>query len=378
MADALSQGEHTYCVLRNVTAEKRVEQTLNHFLATTSHDVRSPCHGMQVASALLADCAAARADAAAAELLAVIRDACRINVACIENVLELQGCLDSAACAALRERARARKPLDLAATLADVVKSCRRAGAAAAAWPGEAAEREALPALEGPPDMVRRVLKNLLLAVAQLAGGAHLIIAELAPLRPAPGAPPGSLDIAVAVTAPGRALSPADVGAAFEACSGAGGAGLALCVARAFARAMDGNVRIAATPAGARVEATMRLFRPQAPESPRDVPSPRKALPARKPSFAGAPPPAVELTARMFRHMIRDSDDFFSSGIVGDAGVAFVRCPAARHAARVLTCFRLASTGVWQRRHGVVLRLPAPQHLAVRNAQQPGHRQRLA
>ena len=337
------QGEYTYCVLRDVSAEKR---------ASTSHDVRTPCHGMQLAAALLDDSAAVRADAAAVEALRAVAGCCRIMLTVIDNVLELQaleggdvaGTDDASvsprppASPPLHVRARERVPIDMVQTMHDVLDGCRCAGVATAAWPGIVAAARDLPrVLEGPPEVVRRLLKNLLLAGAHFAGGpAGALVAELdalPPTLPAENAPCTAVELRVSVAAPGRPLSPADAGDAFAACA-PGGVGLALSVARAFAHALGGDLHVIASPEGARIEATLCLHVPGAPGEP---PSPRfsdafaslevgcerEAAPAPTTLQPAIVHDADALVRCMFEHLMKRSDDFFSSGVLTSAGCAF-------------------------------------------------------
>ena len=336
-------------MLRDVSAEKRVQAALHGFLASTSHDVRTPCHGMQLAAALLDDCAAVRADAAAAEALRAVAGCCRIMLTVIDNVLELQaleggdvaGTDDASvsprppASPPLHVRARERVPIDVVQTMHDVLDGCRCAGVATAEWPGIVAAARDLPRLlEGPPEVVRRLLKNMLLAGAHFAGGpAGALVAELDAVLPPlteANAPHAAVQLRVSVAAPGRPLSPADAGDAFAACA-PGGVGLALSVGRAFAHALGGDLRVIASPEGARIEATLCLHAPGAQGEP---PSPRlsaafASLRVGCEAASAAPAPlavaydADALVRRMFEHLMKRSDDFFSSGVLTPAGCAF-------------------------------------------------------
>ena len=327
-----------------------MQAALHGFLASTSHDVRTPCHGMQLAAALLDDSAAVRADASAAEALRAVAGCCRMMLTVIENVLELQaleggdvaGTDDASvsprppAVPPLHVRARERVPIDMVQTMHDVLDGCRCAGVAAAAWPGIVAAARDLPrVLEGPPEVVRRLLKNMLLAGAHYAGGpAGALVAELdAPvhqqLEPADNAPCTAVALRVSIAAPGRPLSPADAGDAFAVCA-PGGVGLALSVARAFAHALGGDLRVIASPEGARIEATLCLCAPGALGEP---PSPQAAAFAHpetggneaasdlRPSAAASDVDA--LVRCMHEHLMRRSDDFFSSGVLTSTGCAF-------------------------------------------------------
>jgi hypothetical protein len=145
-----------YFVSRDVSSEKRVEETLRTYLLSTrrapaakrrrcpqrprltrcscrcrasrkrarSHDLRTPCHGMQCASQLLAARPAIAADADAVYLLNAVRASCRLMLTTVDNVLSLK-LLEAEAASGRAQPLHDREPLDVRALLADVLDVCR-------------------------------------------------------------------------------------------------------------------------------------------------------------------------------------------------------------------------------------------------------------
>ncbi len=187
--------------------------------------------------------------------------------------------------------------------------------------------------MQGNPERLQQMLLNLAVVALRYAGADGPVTVELRRCKDQEAAVPGSVFLCVTFTAVGRMLTPAEAGAAFEPYESS--AGLALVVARSFARAKDGDVLLLCAASGARLEARVRLFTPGAPPAEEsDVPSPRaeaaiprgeaeSALPS--PNSPAAPPVELTLTARMFEHLIRCSDDLFSTGVIGPEGPIFVR-----------------------------------------------------
>jgi hypothetical protein len=160
----------------------------------------------------------------------------------------------------------------------------------------------------------------------------------------------GHVHICATFTAVGRVLTPAEAGAAFDPYGS--GAGLALLVARSFARAMGGDVWLAcddehdedAPKCGARslrIEVRVRLFKPGAPDatdSDGDGVSPTGlAALALTPAATSVLP--VELTERIFEHLGECSEDLFTTGDVGPQGAIFVRALSAAWVGHAMHCF---------------------------------------
>ncbi len=321
--------------------------------AARSHDLRTPVHGMQVASQLLAARAGVAADPEATYLLHAVRASSCLMLATITNVLDLRS-LEGAADAPQRaEQLRKREPVALLDLFADVLGVCRVACSKELLWANQP-DAAALPeALEGNPERLRHILLNVAVVAATLAG-AQPVRAELHCCDAAPAAD-GAVQVRAVFTALGRELSQAEHAAAFNPFERGGGGGapgnddsgahttgarLALLVSRSLARGMDGDLALSATAEGARFELRVRLCRPGAPgappaERPCAAASPAAStakplatappqLPPPPPLPAGAPP-AVELTQRLFEFLVRHSDEVFHSGVVTDNGPTLVR-----------------------------------------------------
>ncbi len=401
-----TQGEYMYCVQRDVTCEKEVEETLRRFLLSTrfvctrlrmrkhafsfadtrrspaalrSHDLRTPTHGLQCASQLLAARPGVAADADAMFLLDAVHASTRLLLTTVNNVLALKA-LEAETASGRPRRLRKRERLNVRALLADVLATCRIGHAKDIAWLNERDSTD-LPAVlearccgalccdahaqtqtrtrtraqcrssrirrvQGDPERLQQVLLNVAVVASRYAGADGPVTVELRRCEDQEAAVPGSVFLCVTFTAVGRMLTPAEAGAAFEPYESS--AGLALVVARSFARAKDGDVWLLCAASGARLEARMRLFTPGAPPAEEgDAPSPRAeasaAIPRgeaeaalQTPTAPGAPPVELTLTARMFEHLIHCSDDMFSTGVIGPEGPIFVR--AACCAACVLLC----------------------------------------
>jgi K+-sensing histidine kinase KdpD len=80
-------GARWYCVLRDISEAKRVERVLRDFLATTSHDARTPLNSIQVAAQLLRE---RTLTSEAAELLTAITASARVLHLLIDNVMVTQ------------------------------------------------------------------------------------------------------------------------------------------------------------------------------------------------------------------------------------------------------------------------------------------------
>ena len=63
----------------------RLEQSLRDYLMTTSHDLRTPCHGVQTASALLTGLGCIQSDGDAMALLKSIEGCCTVLDKLINN-----------------------------------------------------------------------------------------------------------------------------------------------------------------------------------------------------------------------------------------------------------------------------------------------------
>ncbi len=302
-------------------------------LAGRSHDLRTPCHGAQCASALLAARPGIADDAEALYLLGAVRASCRLMLGTIENVLLLKA-LEAAAAAGRAPVLAQRQRLDVRSLLADVLEVCRIGCGADVVGGAHASAGADVPMeLEGDAEKLRQVLQNAAAVVARWAADAPggSVAASLTrcgddDAADAAATSAGVHDLVATFTAVGRRLSPAEAGAAFEPYASC--AGLALLVARAFARAMRGNAWLEEGAEGARLCVRFRLLAPGAPEQPDDhaQPSLPSLLPPPPPSPLATPLPEaqrVELTQRLFEHLATMSDDMFSIGDMSGGGALY-------------------------------------------------------
>ena len=76
------------CIGRDANDFKNTEAALREFLLSTSHDLRTPCHGIMTASQLLASRVAA--DAEASFLVQAVRSGAGLMLGMISNILEMR------------------------------------------------------------------------------------------------------------------------------------------------------------------------------------------------------------------------------------------------------------------------------------------------
>ena len=79
-------GQFLYCVMLDATEDARLEENLRNYLMTTSHDLRTPIHSVQTASALLSDLLCVQSDGDAMPLLKSIEGCCTVLEKLINNV----------------------------------------------------------------------------------------------------------------------------------------------------------------------------------------------------------------------------------------------------------------------------------------------------
>jgi hypothetical protein len=323
---------------------------------------------MSCASELLAARAGIAADAEAAYLLSVVRASCRLMLCTITSVLDLKT-IEAATDGGRTQRLRRRDLLDVRALLADVLDVCR-VGCSARIEQLHADQPLDLPAslevrgrmrgsacvpahtslchadasaCQGDAERLHQVLLNVAVvclhyAATGAAPGATTV--ALSRCSADASCTVGAVDVCVCFVVAGRVLSPAEAGAAFEPYSSH--SGLALQVARFFARAMGGDLRLVCGNGCTRYELRVRLHAPGAPPpEPCDTPSPRTAAAAAAQASAAAasaplpPPVGVALTQQMLQHLMQYSDDLFHTGNIGPDGALFVRARGST-AARLL------------------------------------------
>ena len=108
-------GLRWYCCWRDVSTAKKAERSLHDWLATTSHDARTPLSSIQVSCQLLRERALS---AEAAELLTAIGASARVLLTIVQNVMLLKR-LDAGECDA------AATPVCLRDLVADVCATAR-------------------------------------------------------------------------------------------------------------------------------------------------------------------------------------------------------------------------------------------------------------
>ena len=322
-------GEYAFAMLRDVTEEKNIEQLLHSFLLTTSHDLRTPVHSMQCAVSLLEARADVAAVAEAAELLRVVRSSCKSMAVTSTNVLDLRHFEADKRPAAQQTKC---VPFNVRALFAEVLETCGMVSHRQIDWHGVAHQ---LPErLEGDADLTRRILHNLAAACLRSATPSDVpCIAELSCdqdiLEPAPA---GSVLVTARFTSPGRQLSGVEMATVFDTQGGCGSLGLY--VAQGLARTVGGDVTLQSDGSGTRVSATMRMFLPGAPNAPATVQARQDDASPPPEEGDGQPvPPALELTSRMFTHLVDHSDVMLHRGIVhpdGRAEFTFISTAATR------------------------------------------------
>jgi hypothetical protein len=310
---------------------------------------------LQCASQLLAACGSVASDGDALYLLKAVSASCALLMGTINNVLDLKMLEAEADLAGPAAQPRPPRPprkrdaLHPVALFADVLDVCRVACSKDIAWSNEAHAGEYPATLEGNPERLRQVIQNVCTVCIRNAG-ACAVVARLSCTQlphDADSLAHGSVALRASFFADGRVLSAEEERRAFEPYTDC--AGLALLVARTFARRCDGDVTVTATPRGTCFELHVRLFEPGAPPIP-TPPPPALAAPAvahapppsASPLPAASPPPPPplphQLRARMFAHLVEHSDEVFHMGQFEPDGMHTVRtrCICAAAAARVL------------------------------------------
>jgi hypothetical protein len=269
------------------------------------------------------------------ELLNAVRASCSLLMTTINNVLDLKllereqperSAHASGGAPQRRERVHSRT------LFKDVLDVCRTACTKDIVWMNEGDAAAFPETLEGDPERLRQVLQNVAVVSVRWAA-AFPVEAELHCCVQEADAPAGYVQMEAAFTAVGRTLTPTELSDAFELESCAG---LALLVARAFARGLGGDVSITPTAAGTRFALRARLFEPgaavptpppPAEEMPAAQEQPLDLAPVNEPTTAQqATAPSVELTRRMFEYLVQHGDEVFHAGVITAAGLSFVSC----------------------------------------------------
>ncbi len=84
------QDDLLLSVARDASQYKNTEAALREYLLATSHDLRTPCHGIMTAVQLLAAREGVAADAEAAFLVQAVQSGCSLMLNLIQNTLEMR------------------------------------------------------------------------------------------------------------------------------------------------------------------------------------------------------------------------------------------------------------------------------------------------
>ena len=269
MRHRISENEAT---LRQARAAAEVAaETRARFLATISHEVRTPLNGVIPVAELLLE---TRLDAAQRQQVITIRDSGKALAALIDNILDLSRVEGDAV-------DLAPEPVDLAAMLGELGGIV----SAIAVLRGNTVSVEIDPAIRGrwmaDPRRLRQILLNLgSNAVKFTEGGTIRVTAR--PL------PEGGVGIGVADTGIGIALEDQQrIFEPFVQIDDArnrhySGTGLGLPIARRLAQAMGGTLRVESAPGqGARFCLSLPLRQVEAAQPPVAPPAPVAAVPDR-------------------------------------------------------------------------------------------------
>ena len=284
-----AQRGRALAMMRSAAGHKSRQEALRGFLRVTSHDLRTPCHGIAVACALLRARPGVEDDPDATALADACAAGCGLTLAVVNNVLAAADVDAGGSGEASRAAAsRAAPPPSAAAprpraALAAAMRTCRLGcGAAPSAlrWrDGEASEEEddasdGVVAAVDPERFSQIALNLLVFALQDRAADAPPLEVSLRVDGGGGDASAGQLEVTVRHVMVADADIVSEGGVAEERLFSATGscAGLGLHVARFFARAAGGDVAAA-------------------PEACSPCISLRATLPTRRAAAPGPPPP---------------------------------------------------------------------------------------
>jgi PAS domain S-box-containing protein len=258
------QDDLLVCLARDATAYKSMEEALREYILSTSHDLRTPCHGIMTAAQLLAAREGVARDAEAAFLVQAVRSSCALSLGMITNILEtrLQNPSTQSgggSAAAAQEGARGVQRLllkparfSLRALVLDVLQTCRVGCGLLRGRLEWVNESDALPgAAFADAERIAQVLQSVIVYTLHHSAGDTPLTLHVRVVPPAADAPPADAELQLVVCDPGRNLLADDAQRIFSAnfISPDGGvearisaATLGLFVARSVARAMGGDV----------------------------------------------------------------------------------------------------------------------------------------
>ena len=281
-------------MLRSAAGHKSRQEALRGFLRVTSHDLRTPCHGIAVACALLRERPGPAADADAAALADACAAGCALTLAVVNNVLAVADVDAGGGGEAARAAAARAAPPPQAgsvplprAQLADVMRTCRLgcgASPSALRWAdgeGTDDEDEASDSsgASGCGELVAVDAERFAqIALNLLVYALHDRDADAPPVEAALRVGPRELALTLRHVSGGGAEASAGAESSLEALFSATGscAGLGLHVARFCARAAGGDVAAALERGGGGAPSTLSL---------------RAVLPTRRAAAAPPPPP---------------------------------------------------------------------------------------
>ena len=279
-------GTRFHCVMRDLSDAKRVETSLQDFLATTSHDARTPLNSIQAAAALLRERTLTKE---AAELLSAISASARVLTMSINNVMRAKR-LDQGGCDV------SPGPVAIRVLVAETCATARD-GLAQQAGTSVVWEETPLPELiVSRGDDLSHLLLNVVCFCVQAADGSAVRVHASCDAATAADAA-GRTHVLLLRVAFGRALSEDAIATAFDPYvnltgdwldEGRGSGRLGLHVAQRLARALGGDLVVTAA------EAEGTAFIISIPVSlGDDAAPPRVASPAGRaePPAAATPPP---------------------------------------------------------------------------------------
>jgi signal transduction histidine kinase len=258
---------------RSAASHKTREEALRGFLLVTSHDLRTPCHGIVVASQLLQSRLSIAADEEAASLVDAVSASCTLMLCVISNVLTMKD-VDAGGLAEAARRKLPRTRFEPRALVRAVLATCRLGCGLAAKqllWRDEAGAASSLPAaLEGDAERTTHMVTSMV-AYALRHGGAGAPLQLSMTYEAGAGAEEhttGELVLSLSYDDP-LLCSTSEAERERRIFSTDDCASLGLFVARFFARAVGGDVAATTTSAGdgepgaaAAVTVTLRLRLP--------------------------------------------------------------------------------------------------------------------
>jgi signal transduction histidine kinase len=255
---------HLLTMARSAAGHKTREEALRGFLLVTSHDLRTPAHGIVVAAQLLSARHCIASDEEAASLVDAVSASCSLLLCVISNVLAMKD-VDAGGRAEAARRKLPPTRFEPRALLRAVLATCRQGcglGTTQLRWLDEAGAASPLPAtLEGDAERITHMATSLLVYALRHGGaGAPL---QLSLTYEAAGAASTTGELLLSLSYDDARAAAADVEQQQHMFSTDDCASLGLFVARFFARAVGGDVTATTTGAGAAAATvTLRLRLP--------------------------------------------------------------------------------------------------------------------